>query len=202
MLTTAEMDQVCDVLIEHEGLIPWLYCDSLGYVTVGVGDKVTERTVTTMPFVRLSNGAAVDSEAKLAAFARVKAFFHAGLTASAYTACSDLRLSADYCRRRLELRVKSEFVPAVEKHCPQFERFPTEAKLALVDIAYNVGAAGFGKFQTLIARCNARHFGAAARAVHTKKQGEDASNVKTWGRRNMWRYTMMLQAWSATVAIR
>lgn len=194
MLADSELDQACDVLIEHEGLIPWLYCDSRGFPTVGVGDKVSNTTLLTMPFVHLADNRPAEQDAKRDAYARVLNFFHRGLTASAYCACSDLRLPADFCRRRLVYRVKSEFLPAIEKRCLQFASFPIEAKLVLVDIAYNVGVAGFADFVQLIADCSSLQFAAASEQVHTAKDGEDPHDTKTWGKRNTWRRNTMLLA--------
>jgi GH24 family phage-related lysozyme (muramidase) len=189
-----ELDQACDVLTKHEGLIAWLYCDSKGFVTVGVGDKVSASSTVTMPFVHLLDGSAADAEAKQNAHARVLGHFAKGLTAGDYRACSDLRLPADFCRRRLKYRVTSEFVPAIKKQCPQFAGFPTPAKLVLVDIAYNVGTGGFAAFVQLIADCNAGHFANAAEQVHTQKDFEDPHNPATWGTRNMWRHDTMRAA--------
>jgi GH24 family phage-related lysozyme (muramidase) len=195
MLTADELDQVCDTLIEHEGLIPWLYCDYRGFVTVGVGDKVSPSSVLTMPFVHMATGVGATSEEKSTAFVRVQDFFKKGLTAGAYRACSDLRLDAAFCRRRLQYRLNSEFIPAVEKQCPQFTYFPLQVKLVLIDICYNVGGGtGFAAFDYLIALCNSGQFGAAAEHVHTKKDGEDPKNPATWGKRNTWRRNTMLAA--------
>lgn len=200
MLTSDEMDQVCDVLIEHEGLIPWLYCDTRGFVTVGVGDKVNAENVATMPFVHMADNRHAESEEKCTAFARVQDLFMKGLTASAYCVCSDLRLDPEFCRRRLAYRVKSEFVPAIEKQCPQFATFPLQAKLVLVDIAYNVGSAGFGTFEYLHLHCNNRQFASASTEVHTQKDGEDPKRPDTWGKRNRWRMLMMLEAAKAVLS--
>jgi hypothetical protein len=194
MLTSDELDTVCDVLVEHEGLVTWLYCDSKGYVTVGVGDKVSEAGLLTMPFVHFADNNHATADEKLAAYDRVGRFFHQGLTANAYAVLSDLRLPLDFCRRRLAMRVKDEFVPAVEVHCPQFASFPLAAKLVLVDICYNVGVAGFAKFLTLIGLCNVFQFAKAANRAHTKKTGEDPSDPGTWGKRNTWRRNTLLQA--------
>jgi hypothetical protein len=200
MLSDSEMDQLCDVLIKHEGIVPWLYCDDRGFVTVGVGDKLTSNTAATMPFVD-SAGAGVDGEAKRIAYARVQDAYRQGLTADAYRACSDLRLPIDFCKRRLALRLKGEFLPAIACRCPDAANFPLAAKLVLVDIAYNVGVAGFNAFHSLIEACNALHFDKAADHVHTRKAGEDPQNSATWGKRNMWRYKMMLLAHSVAVTI-
>jgi hypothetical protein len=199
MLNADELEQACDVLVEHEGLIPWLYCDVKGYVTVGVGDKVSSNTVATMPFVRLADGTGVDAAAKVAAFGCVRDFYKSGLTATAYCAVSDLRLPVDFCRRRLVLRLKSEFLPAIERLVVNAASLPTLVKLCLVDIAYNVGVAGFARFEALIADCNSLQFGKAAQHVHTKKVGEDPANWLTWGRRNKWRRLMMFDAWQAAI---
>lgn len=195
MLTSEELDQACDGLIEHEGIVPWLYCDTRGFVTVGVGDKVGANSVLTFPFVHLADARPAEADEKLTAYARVQDFFKKGLTASAYTAVSDLRLDAEFCRRRLAYRLKSEFVPAVEFCCPQFATFPTAAKLVLVDIAFN-DVLGFSQFTQLIADCNDGHFAQASLHVHTAKEGEDPRRPETWGRRNRWRYNMMLLAHS------
>jgi GH24 family phage-related lysozyme (muramidase) len=199
MLTDDELAEACEVLVEHEGLVPWLYCDLRGFVTVGVGDKVTSASVLTMPFDHLADGSHPTAEERSQAFIRVQNHFAKGLTAQAYRAVSDLRLPVEFCKRRLAHRVTREFVPAIEKHCPQFADFPTPAKLVLVDIAYNVGTAGFAAFVSLIADCNSLHFANAAEQVHTAKDGEDLSNHETWGRRNMWRGDMMLQASRTTM---
>ncbi len=194
MLTDDELAEACAVLVGHEGLVPWLYCDSRGFVTVGVGDKVTPASVLTMPFVHMADSRGAEASEKLHTYARVLDFFKPGLTAQAYRAVSDLRLPVEFCKRLLAHRVVSEFVPAIEKHCPQFAEFPTQAKLVLVDIAYNVGTAGFAAFVQLIADCNSLHFARAALQVHTEKDGEDARNPETWGARNMWRHDTMLAA--------
>jgi GH24 family phage-related lysozyme (muramidase) len=194
MLTGDELDQSCDILLEHEGLIPWLYCDSKGFVTVGVGDKVSPQSVLTLPFVHLADNRPATTEEKATAFTRVQDFFCKRLTASAYCAVSDLRLPVDFCRRRLAYRLKSEFVPAIEKLCLQFASFPLHAKLVLIDICYNVGTASFASFVELIADCNLLQFANASNEVHTQKEGEDPSDTKTWGRRNTWRRKTMLVA--------
>ena len=194
MLTDDELDQVCAMLGEHEGLVPWLYCDTRGFVTVGVGDKVSPQSVLTMPFVHIVDSTHASADEKSSAFVRVQNFFAKGLTASGYRAVTDLRLPVDFCRRRLVYRLNSEFVPAIEKHCPQFASFPMQAKLVLVDIAYNVGCAGFAAFQQLIADCNSRLFADAAEQVHTAKDGEDPRDLRTWGKRNTWRLQTMASA--------
>jgi GH24 family phage-related lysozyme (muramidase) len=193
MLTDSELNEMCDVLIQHEGTVPWMYCDSRGFVTVGVGDKVSCDAAATMPFVD-GKGRPVCGEEKRIAWSRVVDSFKPGLDASAYSRVSDLRLPYDFIRRRLALRVREEFAPIVAKHCPQFVMFPTPAKLALVDIAYNVGVRSFGSFVRLIDYCNKLQFTLAAEEVHTKRDGEDPQNLATWGKRNFWRRTMMLQA--------
>jgi GH24 family phage-related lysozyme (muramidase) len=194
MITDDELAEACEVLIEHEGLVPWLYCDVRGFVTVGVGDKVTSASVLTMPFNHLHDNSHASADEKTSAFVRVQNFFTKGLTASAYRAVTDLRLDVDFCKRRLAHRVTSEFVPAIEKQCQQFASFPSQAKLVLVDIAYNVGTAGFAAFVSLIDDCNSLQFAAASLQVHTAKEGEDARNPETWGARNMWRHDTMLSA--------
>ncbi len=198
MLTDDELDQVCDVLTEHERLIPWLYCDSRGFVTVGVGDKVSPTSVVTMPFVHMVDGCPADSNEKMDAFLQVQNRFAKGLLADHYRPMSDLRLPDDFCKRRLVYRLQSEFVPAIEKQCPAFDSFPVQAKLVLVDIAYNVGVQshvdGFVAFVQLIAACNAGNFLAASEQVHTTKEGENSKDPNTWGTRNTWRLLTMREA--------
>jgi hypothetical protein len=201
MLTDDELDQACDVLTENERLIPWLYCDVRGFVTVGVGDKVNPKSVVTMPFVHMVDGSPADSSEKTDAFLQVQNRFAKGLTADHYRPVSDLRLDAAFCRRRLVYRLKSEFLPAIEKQCPAFDRFPVQAKLVLVDIAYNVGTAGFAAFVELIADCNSRQFGRAADQVYTAREGEDPREPSTWGARNTWRMQTMREAAKAVLVV-
>lgn len=194
MLTDDELDQARGILIEHERMVLWLYCDSKGFPTVGAGDKVRNKTVLTMPFVHMADNRPAEQQEKADAYARVLDFFKSGLTANAYCAVSDLRLPVDFCMRRVTYRLQNEFVPAIEKHCPQFASFPLPAKLVLVDIAYNAGVFGFADFDTLIADCNSLQFAKASFEVHTKKDGEDPKKPATWGKRNRWRFVTMAQA--------
>ena len=156
-----------DDLAAHEGRATWLYCDSRGFVTVGIGNLVaSSQACAALPFVHLVDGSPATDGEKTAAWACVSDAFDKTKNAAAYQSLTSIRLSQDFVRSLVGQRLSSEFIPGIVRLCPQFETFPLPARRALVDMAYNLGVHGLGMFPHMLAACNAGDWGMAANQCH------------------------------------
>ena len=162
-----------DDLQAHEGCCTWLYCDSRGYVTTGIGNLVADADAcASLPWQHaLSNvggsPAPVPDEPKRTAYANVlNAFGPTKPSAMSYRSISDLRLTLDFVVGLVEQRLEAEFIPGIQELCPSFDEFPLPARRALVDMAYNLGVHGLSHFNLMLTACNARDWATAARQCH------------------------------------
>ena len=155
-----------DDLWAHEGCVPWMYCDSRGFVTVGVGNLVSSpEHAAGMPFVHHDDGPATPEE-KATGWTQVQAVYDARKSAQFYSVISDLRLTQDFIRKLVTTRLAGEFLPGIVKLCRAFETFPLPSRRALVDMAYNLGVAGLARFPHMLAACNAGDWAEAAHECH------------------------------------
>jgi GH24 family phage-related lysozyme (muramidase) len=185
---TLEKQIIADAL-EHEGCIPWPYCDVKGFVTIGVGHLLSHdgallnfdmyHEPTQMP--------ATDTE-KRHAWHACKAAYDKRKGALYYKSFTDVRITRDTAMQLCGARLANEFMPAVAKACPQVAFFPEDAIRALVDIAYNVGI-GFAKgFPSLIAACNKRDWTTAAKECTRAdaRRAPTKEDPEGLGPRNRW----------------
>ena len=143
----------------HEGCCLWLYCDSRGYATTGIGNLVPDADAcAAMPWM--------GNDDPRVAYATVLHAFDAARPAAYYRPLSDLRLSLDYVTGLVAQRLQTEFLPGILQLCPGFDAFPLPARRALVDMAYNLGVHGLSKFPTMLAACNAGDWATAAAQCH------------------------------------
>ena len=161
-----------DDLQAHEGCTTWLYCDSRGYATVGIGNLVASADAcAALPWT--------GTDDPRAAYAAVlNAFGPTKPGALAYRSISDLRLSVDFVVGLVSKRLETEFVPGIVGLCPAFDSFPLPARRALVDMAYNLGVHGLSKFPTMLAACNAGDWATAAVQGH-RSTCRDSRNAWT-----------------------
>jgi GH24 family phage-related lysozyme (muramidase) len=155
-----------DDLDAHEDCVPWMYCDSRGFVTVGIGNLVSSPSAAaSLPFRHKDGNAALPGERETA-WAQVNDAFKPNQSAAAYQDCSDLRLSRDFMRGLVASRLVGEFVPGITRICPAFDSMPLPARRALVDMAYNLGVHGLGMFPHMLAAVNAGDWEMAAGQCH------------------------------------
>ncbi len=144
-------DQIKADMTEHEALIKHLYVDSVGKVTVGIGNMLPNLAAAqAQPFVVRGN------PTQSASAAEVKTDWdavsgHAGenLRATSFAKYTLLDLPEDICWALLKKRIDNEFLPGLKGLYDDWDKFPLAAKRALLDMAYNLGMAGFKKFKTL-----------------------------------------------------
>src|ERR1700722_16631041 len=132
------LDQSLAKLEWFEGSIPWMYLDTRGKVTVGVGLMLPDAAAAQkLPFFMDTQHATAHEIA--AEFARVDAM-PMGRPALFYLKPDGLELQKteiDSLLRTVLLGFESELRAAL----PGFDAFPDSVKLALLDMAYNLGPA-------------------------------------------------------------
>jgi len=206
-------DQSLAQLKSFEGCVPWMYRDTAGKVTVGVGLMLPDATAAcALPF-QTADGAAATAQQIAAEFARV-----AGLTLgklpSFYRASGSLELPEAVIDEKLNA-VLTGFEATLRAHFTGYDLLPGGVKLALLDMAYNLGPAGLlegyprmihavqtGAWATAAAEC-ARGGINAARNAWTRQQvlsavvgtiQAEAEAAEGWLRR-VWRGVRRVLEW-------
>ena len=173
------IDESLRKLEEFEGSIPWMYRDTVGKVTVGVGLMLPDAAAACrLPF-QVSGVPA--TEAQIAAeFARVDAL-PMGRAALFYRAPGKPELTQTEIDSLLRT-VLAGFEGELRKALPGYDALPDGVKLALLDMIYNLGPAGllkgFPKMMAAIAigdwakaaTCCERRGPGAARNAWTREQ--------------------------------
>ena len=135
----------------HEGVVPHLYLDTRGNVTCGVGFLV--RTVSALaaypwhPSVATARGDWAELHRPDVLSGRMPDYYRK-------ICCA--RLTTEGMRAVFEDRVLA-FRAALETHW-QLSRQPEDVQLALVDMAYQLGAVGLRRFVKLHAAVMARDY--------------------------------------------
>lgn len=148
MISPILMQQIRTDLVTWEALLPFMYLDSEGLVTVGCG--------TMLPTAALAGQLSFFHEKtlKLATSAEVEHHWnelHKGsLTQKAkapkdkfssqhYSKSSDLRISRSTADQLRDDHIRHDY-DSLKQIYPDFDDFPDTAKLALFDMIYNLGA--------------------------------------------------------------
>lgn len=178
------LQQAIERLKQFEGSVPWMYLDTVGKVTVGVGTMLPDaRAAATLPFLI---GERAATEAEIAKeFQRVGAMAM-GRGAAFYSRKGGLRLAEKAIDDRLGEALEG-FEGYLRAHIGGYEGLPDGVKLALLDMVYNLGpgklfheyprmiaAVGKGDWAQAAAACLRRGPG-PARNAWTKEQFLDAA---------------------------
>ncbi len=154
------LEQSIAKLETFEGVIPWMYLDTEGHVTVGVGLMLPDvAAALRLPFEIAGRAA---TEAEIAAeFARIDAM-PMGRAALFYRGKGGPELprtGIDALLRTVLLGFEGELRAAVHG----YDEFPDGVKLALLDMIYNLGPAGLLKgYPRMMKAVAAGHWSEAA----------------------------------------
>ena len=176
------LEQSIRKLEQFEGSIPWMYRDTAGKVTVGVGLMLPDAAAATrLPFELNAQPA---TSAEIAAeFTRVDAL-PMGRPALFYRGPSQPELPQSAIDSLL-LTVLTGFEGELKSHLPTYDAFPDSVKLALLDMVYNLGPAGlFNGYPRLLKAVSAGNWAQAA--AQCERVGPGAA-------RNQWTRQMFLQ---------
>lgn len=176
------LDESLAKLEWFEGAIPWMYLDTRGYVTVGVGLMLPDvAAAQKLPFMAGSRAA---SEEEIGAeYARVEAMAM-GRPALYYRKDNGLVLEKAEIDSLLRT-VLAGFEGELRGKLTGYDGFPDGVKLALLDMAYNLGPVGLlHGYPALIAAVEAGNWAKAA--SNCFRHGPGAA-------RNQWTQKMFLQ---------
>ena len=136
------LDVAIAKLESFEGVIPWMYLDTVGKVTVGVGLMLPEvEAAVRLPFSIAGRGA---TEAEIAAeFARVDGL-PMGRAALYYRGKAGPELEREHIDGLLRT-VLLGFEGELRAALTTYDQMPDGVKLALLDMIYNLGPAGLIK---------------------------------------------------------
>jgi GH24 family phage-related lysozyme (muramidase) len=171
------LEQSLAKLKEFEGCVPWMYRDTVGKITVGVGLMLPDaKAAQTLPF--LAGTRAATPEEIAAEFTRVDALT-AGRSSSFYKAPGCLELTQQTIDAKLSA-VLQGFEADLRTQIPHYDTLPDCVKMALLDMIYNLGPVGLFKgFPHLMAAVDTRAWTQAA--AHCIRRGPSAAR-NTWTR--------------------
>jgi GH24 family phage-related lysozyme (muramidase) len=172
-------------LLHWEGDTKYLYVDTRGFVTTGIGQLVKDAAAAReLPFIDTRTGAPATAQQIDQAFAAVQQR-PKGHTESWYATATHLRLPEETVRALAQSRLTNEFLPGLRRELPHFDSYPPSAQRALIDMAYNLGVGGVGRFHSLRAACEAGDWAQAAAECHRRTCRAE---------RNDWTRDLFLQA--------
>jgi len=177
------LEQSYDALKRWEGVVPYMYLDSIGLVTVGVGFMLPNvYAASTLPFVNTKDEPASQVEIALD-YNRVKAL-PANKLVTYYHSFSSLLLPPSEINRLLAANVTS-FEVSLRRIYPDYDVYPGSVKIGLLDMVYNLGAA---KLQATYPK-----FNAAVRAHNWELAAAQSHRNGPSEERNTWTKNQFLE---------
>jgi GH24 family phage-related lysozyme (muramidase) len=193
-----------------EACVPWMYLDSVGQVTVGVGLMLPDAAAASALAFILAGASATQNQiaadfARVAALApdKLPAFYRADISPQLPQPIIDAKLTA----------VLTSFETTIRAAIPAYDAFPNPVKIALLDMAYNLGPTGLlkgyprmlsavesGNWTQAAAEC-ARNGIGEARNAWTRQQFLSApiANISAQAEAEARSLTHRLAAWLKTI---
>jgi len=166
------IERVRERLKRHEAVIPWMYLDTTGHVTVACGRCLeTVAEAKTLPFVDRTTRLPATPEAIEQGFEKVQAA-PPGKLARFYRGLSSVDLPTDAIDRILDADVVW-FWTELQRLLPEVRSYPDHIQEALLDLAYNLGPAGLMARKNLIAAARKSDWEAAATLAHRRQVSDD-----------------------------
>jgi GH24 family phage-related lysozyme (muramidase) len=177
------LEQSLTKLKEFEGCVAWMYRDTVGKVTVGVGLMLPDtKAAQTLPFFLGARAATPEEIA--AEYARVDGMT-LGRASSFYKTPTSLELTQQTIDSKLS-SILQGFEADLRTEFPHYETLPDGVKMALLDMIYNLGPAGLFKgFPHLVAAVQTGSWAQAAE--HCMRRGPSTA-------RNNWTRQQFLSA--------
>jgi GH24 family phage-related lysozyme (muramidase) len=155
-------DQIKALIGPFEGSIPFMYVDTKGYVTVGIGNMLPNAgAAQQLAFVNRASGSTASAAEVATDFANV-AKQPKAKAARWYEQFTALDLPDPEVDRLFQGRVE-EFQTQLRREYPRYDSYPDGAQLALLDMAFNLGAGALKtKWPKLNQAIDSLDWGAAA----------------------------------------
>lgn len=124
-----------------EGVVPWMYCDVKGLVSVGIGNLIDPiQMAMSLPFVH-ADGSAADRAEIAAEWLRIKNFPNAAaLGHRAVEHVAKLRLTLGGVQDLVSGKLAQMGAMLVQRF-PDFEQWPADAQLATLSMSWACGPA-------------------------------------------------------------
>ena len=148
-----------------EGTVPWMYLDTRGLVTVGVGEMLANAArAQSLAFVD-SSGQPITQDVILAEFNRVSSLAPAKV--AGFYRSSTSPVLPHPAIDTLLMNHLTFFDGQLGGRFPAYANFPDPAKLGLLDMIYNLGVTGlFRGFPHFMARVDAQDWLSASAQCH------------------------------------
>jgi len=166
----AYLDDSLAHLEVFEGIVPWMYLDTRGYVTVGVGEMLaTAARAQSLGFVDADNEP-VGADAILADYNRVLDLPPAKLAGFYRSGGSPTLPHAQI--DSLLMEHLTHFDNQLKQQFASYSTFPDPAKLGLLDMIYNLGVTGLFKgYPTFMGHVEKQDWSNAAGQCHRNGPG-------------------------------
>lgn len=163
---------------DGEGCIPHMYLDTVGKVTVAVGQMLpTAAAADALTFLRRDNGQRATAAEITQDFGAV-AQQPAGRLASFYKQFTQLDMPDDAIDALLDKRI-DDFEAGLRRDFSAYDSYPDAAKLGLMDMVFNLGNHGLvSKFPTFTKAARAQDWLTCARECQRTGIG-DTRNAMT-----------------------
>lgn len=155
-----------------EGVVPWMYLDIKGYVTVAIGLLIDPvEMAMALPWVRLSDGAPASAAEIREEWQRIKTARHLATTGAgeAKKLCA-LRLTPEGVRLAT-LAALERMLRSLVLDFADWEEWPGDAQLAVLLLVWAVGTDLTRKWPRLTAALRARDWATAAAESHIREEG-------------------------------
>jgi len=175
MLTAIEKQNIRKKLEEYEGFIEHIYRDSKGLATVAVGHMMPNvQAAQQLTFYTAKGGRATPAEIKVDYDAVMKQ--PANRLASFYKRFTVLKIKRTDADTLTNKHIDS-FHKELKRIYLDFDKFPSDAKLALMDLIFNVGMTNLkNKWPTMNAAIKAKDWAKAAANSNRKAPISAARN--------------------------
>ncbi len=171
-----------------EGEHPFMYADTRGYVTTGIGHLLkTPEAALKLPWRHSKTGQPATPGEIKSTFARIREAAVQfkqdqpnanGIPAARCEKLSDLVLPEGFAAKLATTRLNTEFLPHLRGLFPGFDHYPLPAQHAIVDMGYNLGVAKLKhEFPAFVAACKAGNFVDAAKESHRSSCREERNRA-------------------------
>jgi len=164
-------------LIRYEGDVRHMYLDAEGYVTIGVGHLVPNLAAALKLNLVVGKTGAIATDAQITIdYEAVKKQWKSDTAAPYYKKYTQLIMTAVEVDRLTNKHIRT-FYNELKRLFPDFDDYPTEARLALLDMIFNLGMT---KLRNLFPKLNkavkAKNWAEAVAESRRKSPVSDARN--------------------------
>jgi len=139
MLTEKEKQTLRKNLIRYEGDVRHMYLDKKGYLTIGVGHLVPNLAAALKLNLVVGKTGASATEAQITTdYETVKKNWIPNTAAPYYKKYTQLIMTGVEVNRLTNKHIKN-FYDELKKLFPDFDDYPTEVRLGLLDMIFNLG---------------------------------------------------------------